>query len=619
MSSTRRPRARPLSAAQITKARRAHDRGEPLRSIADRLDCHFSTVSKALSRSSPTTALARRKPAGKVEVVRDDSPITTPPPRVEHRDLPLYDNRLWETVGAVRSALTQLNEGEFEAAALMVDAMLADDRVSGVWSCRADGLTALPLDMRVPLGLEKDARAKAIAEDAERLWQNMAPESAIAELLKWGRFLGVGLAEKVYAEGSWVPRLKVWHPRFIRWNKDKRCFSVLTADSSFLDLDPTDINVRRKWVFYCPYGMDRGWMNGRVRPLSIPWLTHGFTWRDHNRYNEVMGLMIRKVKVPQTWDPTEVKRALSELARLASESVVRCPVDEAGKGFDVELLEAKNNGWENFTSLASRAEVAIAVVLLGQNLTTEVGDKGSRAAAQVHERVRQDVIQSDSETLSTCLHDQVMGDWAEFVYGDRNLAPWPTWDIVPPRDAMQEGTALRAVAEAFLTFRKAKLKVDYHKMAERYGVPLLIEEGEAVEDWEDPTVEVAKIKASAVVSAAEAKPAPAALPPRKIAASLAALDVPAGALRGQLYSDALRDDAAKKAGEMLSPFVARLLAVMGEAKSYEEIRVKVLEAFRDEAKPEEMATLLEHAMVLAGLNGMLSAREDDPQPAAEGT
>lgn len=429
----------------------------------------------------------------------------TKPPRQQYRDLPLYGYENWDSVDQVRAALSELDKGMFAQSAQMVDAMLADDRISGVWSCRADGLVGLPLEFRVPAGLEADNRAVQIAEDAEIAWQDIAPEQALTELLRWGRFLGLGLAEKIYDIGSWTPRLKVWHPRYVYWNWGTRTYHLITEDG-VLNLDHNDPTVRRKWVFYAPYGFQRGWVSARVRALAIPWLIRQWSWRDHARHNEVHGIPIRKLKVPTQWDPEDKNRALAEVAQLATESVVRCPVDDEGKGFDLELVEPQGNSWEAFTSLQARADTAIAVVLLGQNLTTEIADKGSRAAAQVHDRVRQDVIRSDSDSLGQCMRDQVLADWAEYNHGSRDLTPTPAWDIVPPRDELQLGNALSATAQALQTLRESGIPVDIVKLCQDVGIPL--EQGVEIPEYEDPALAVERERGKNQLAAAKAKPKP---------------------------------------------------------------------------------------------------------------
>jgi phage gp29-like protein len=322
--------------------------------------------------------------------------------------------------------------------------------------------------------------------------------------------------------------------------------------------------------------------------------------------------------VPAQWDDDEKQRAMSEIAQLASESVVRCPVDSEGKGFDIELVEPKNNSHDAFASIMAKADTAIAVVLLGQNLTTEISERGSRAAAQVHDRVRQDVIRSDAESLSDCLHDQYMIEWAAYNHGEPELAPWPVWDIVPPQDEQKAGTALRALMEAFLLARQSKIPFDYVKMSEGYGLPLL--PGKEIPEYTEPTVDVAKIKSESQADeegggggsdagddgAAEKKSRSAKGPSARVA-------LPAGALRGQIYSSGIADSLRAKAAPLLSPYLKKVLAAIDGAKGYEEIRQRVLDAFKAEKTPRDLARALEDAMRLCEMNGLLSVEEDSEE------
>src|SRR5690606_33678394 len=83
---------------------------------------------------------------------------------------------------------------------------------------------------------------------------------------------------------------------------------------------------------------------------------------------------------------------LSDMRAMASSAAVVVP-----DGWNIELLEAKVGSGEVFAKLIEWANKAMSVAVLGQNLTTDV-EGGSHAAAQVHENVRQDLIDSDAET-----------------------------------------------------------------------------------------------------------------------------------------------------------------------------------------------------------------------------
>jgi len=284
--------------------------------------------------------------------------------------------------------------------------------------------------------------------------------------------LGIGLAEVLWetSDGSWQPRLKVWHPSFLWWRWDTRSYWLNTQDGQV----EIPEGGSGKWLVYCPYGYYRGWMDGRVRPLSLPWLVRGWARRDWARYSEVHGIPAKKAIVPPTADVDQKSRFTRMLANLGSEPVIECEQGQDGNRFDYELVEAKANSWECFSRLLEHADTAIAVTLLGQNLTTEV-KQGSRAAAQVHNSVRRDFLRADAATLGRALRKGLLQPWARFNFGHEELAPRPAWGTEPPEDAAAEADALQKLAVALGAFQDAKLPVDLLALLREQGVPLLPE------------------------------------------------------------------------------------------------------------------------------------------------
>src|SRR5262249_43639204 len=108
---------------------------------------------------------------------------------------------------------------------------------------------------------------------------------------------------------------------------------------------------------------------------------------------------------------------------------------------------------------------------VGTNLPTEVvGAAGTGATAQ--HLVRQDYRKADNETVSTTLHDQALVYWAEWNFGDRNLAPWPKWDVDPPQDSAAISTVWKTIADAVVQFQNAGFRIDAADIQQRFGIPL---------------------------------------------------------------------------------------------------------------------------------------------------
>lgn len=348
------------------------------------------------------------------------------PDRKEHREL--WGRRLTTWTNSELTAARLLADGgTLSYAAELVDELRADSRVAGVLPQRVNGLLGLEIEFEASGDGRRRGRAVRALEADEDWWQ-IAPEHELADLQTWGLLLGVGLAELVWTtneRGRAIPRLKCWDPRALRFEWTTRRWLLRTADEE-IEVVPGG----GKWVLYTPYGASRPWAKGLWRALAKWWLLKGFALTDWARHSEMHGSPIRVGVAPEGSQPEDRENFADDLASLGSDTSLVAP-----PGYETKLLEAVAKTWEMFPKQIETANAELSILLVGQNLTSEV-QGGSFAAAKVHENVRDDLIRFDAEALTTALHDQVLTWWAEFNFGDPKLAPWPSWETKPPAAPM---------------------------------------------------------------------------------------------------------------------------------------------------------------------------------------
>jgi len=413
----------------------------------------------------------REKPAGSAY----DS--TRPEDRKDRRtDVPIVSFTDFDSVGQVKAALYQHERGNFSLSAQLIDRFFWDDRIKGVTDTRINALSGLPVSIDVA---DDDAGEDASANDPvckalRNSWPAMFPDAELKVLRRWGLYLGVGVGQLLWDTGDEArPRLKVWHPQYLYWRWDTRSFWITTMQGP-AEILPGD----KQWVLYTPYGYQLGWLDGLVRSLAIPFMCRQWAFRDWARSSEVHGLPIRGLVVPSEAKREDKDRALQDIAALGRESVVMLPRASDDDMFDLKLIEAAADSHKTFKELINQCNSSIAITLLGQNLTTEVSE-GSRAAAQVHDRVRGDFLKSDATSTAECLRDQVVKPWAQLNFGTApDDAPKPSWPVDPPEDKTDKSLALSQLATALQTFDTAAAPVDKRAVLEDYDVPLLSKEEE---------------------------------------------------------------------------------------------------------------------------------------------
>lgn len=391
------------------------------------------------------------------------------PPRDRTRLLyhPVQPLSSW-TVSRVRAALREHEEGNLSNSALLAEHMDRNPRIMAAVNTRVLGLLGLPLKVE-PSESDK-RRGKKVAKDLEKQWDVLAPEDTISELVRWAILLGVAFAEVVWTteQGRWTPTLMPIHPALCTWSDELRRWQVQTT-TGVVTIEPGD----GRWLVL-GYSRHRPWMRGIVRCLALEDKIRTEAVRDWARWSERHGIPIVLAKVPSAASEDDKQLYFDSIKTLGSGgTTVLAPQgsDENGS-FSLDLVEAKDGGWEGFQALLQTVADDAAIATLGQNLTQETKG-GSLAAAKVHDRVRGDYLEADATMEATCRYEQVDRPWALYNYGDADLAPWTCRDATPPEDQETKARTWKTVGDALVVWRSQGANVDIEAIAESCGLPLV--------------------------------------------------------------------------------------------------------------------------------------------------
>lgn len=202
---------------------------------------------------------------------------------------------------------------------------------------------------------------------------------------------------------------------------------------------------------------------GLLRPCSWLYVFKNFSIKDWLVFAESYGMPLRLGKVPDLQDQNAVKtmrEALHSLGSSASGIV--------SETMSIEFVEAEKRAsadiYKAFIELCERGQ---SKAVLGQTLTTEVGDKGSYAASKTHGEVRQDILEADCEQLSNTLRMQLIRPTVLFNFGEAfaQRLPWLKFKYELPED-------LNAQANRDKILVESGLRIPSAYMYNKYNIPV---------------------------------------------------------------------------------------------------------------------------------------------------
>lgn len=361
--------------------------------------------------------------------------------------------------GGINSILRAADNGDIRAQQnLYLEMQEKDAHIASVLQTRELALSGLDWQVQP---FSEDARDVAIAEFVDDVLSNtLSFDDAIAWLTT---AIGNGFAVseivwqygrdgKVRFEGLYGIRPQ----RFTFWNSyDPRL--ITEADPLYgEDLKPNKFIVH--------VGRSRSGLTNRagvLRTLVIYYMFKGFSLKDWSIYSEVFGMPIRLGKYPTNATEEDIQILKDAIAYLGSDAAA-----VVNDGMMIDLVETKRTGdgavYENFlTYLDNQASKCV----LGQTLTTDIGDTGSRAAAQVHDLVRQDLLEDDAKQLSQTLRTQLVRPLVQFNFGPDANIPWFRYNTEAEPDLAQEAIKDKTI------FVDMRLPVSLDHLYEKYRVP----------------------------------------------------------------------------------------------------------------------------------------------------
>jgi hypothetical protein len=400
----------------------------------------------------------------------------------------------FSTVDQVRGVITQLDQGNFRMPALLFERMLWNPRLRAVLETRLAGLISTEIRWEPARNTPDCQRAaKELTED----WKHIAASPMRKQMWQAALFLGFGLAQRVAdtaPSGRAIFKLRPYWAGFAQWYWARKAYRIITFDSGVTNASSPAVDPKmverfapslaervppaneQPWVIAEPFGVN-SYRSGLIHAAWRPWLGHEWATRDQARSSEKHGIGIIKATYPR--GEGEQHRAalqlwLRGLRAMGTEGNIPCEDRGEGEGkFNAEPFEFNGSGFQAISDTMSANAVALAILLLGHNLTTEIKGGGSYAAAGVADYIRDDKKFEDGDGEASYAVPQLVVPWSVANYGDPSLAPVAKYITDSPAVNLQRAQMINQLAMATAQLRANVPRADLEALAEEFRLPML--------------------------------------------------------------------------------------------------------------------------------------------------
>lgn len=334
--------------------------------------------------------------------------------------------REWVSVGLTPaklvSVLKTFDEGDLNQGVQLAEQMEEKDgHIYSVASTRRLALTGLDWEIVSAADVDnlkdRSSADKAAAFCRETLSAIESFEPVLEHLaLAVGRNLSV--AECVWGPDGLADLAVVPHCRlFYKTDDDAPELRILTKSESQygIRMEPA------KWIVHTPQCVSGLPMRGGLlRLTAAAYVAKAFSLKDWLVFVELFGMPIRVARYEPTATNDEKRELLTMLRSLGTDAAAIF-----SKAVDLEMKESsQKNGEAPFERVAKFFNAELSKAWLGQTLTTEVGDSGSRALGDVHDRVRGDLLAADIKAEGRTVRRDLLQPMTMFKFGPDCPVPY---------------------------------------------------------------------------------------------------------------------------------------------------------------------------------------------------
>ena len=255
-----------------------------------------------------------------------------------------------------------------------------------------------------------------------------------------------------------------WKIDDLRW-RDQRAFQVSEEDGSTLALRVDGSSAGEplapwKWVVHTLWSTSGPLVRrGLVRPLAVAYAIKHLGVGAWLTFAELFGIPMRLGKYAPGAPESEITALEDAVRAMGADASGVMPSTMA-----IEITDAigKGNTGDVHAKLVAWAEAQQSKAILGQTMTADSGS--SLSQAQVHDKVRRDILIADARALEATFTRDVMRPWIDINYGPRAAYPQLVCVTDEPED-------IESFTRAALPWVQAGLEVEASVVRDRLGLP----------------------------------------------------------------------------------------------------------------------------------------------------
>jgi phage gp29-like protein len=334
---------------------------------------------------------------------------------------PWFDDatRTYPTFGLspshVLALLQAADQGHPQQQFELFDEMLQKwPRLTAVEATRRLALTGL--EWEVHPGSDGDDAARAVADDCTQTLLRLEDWPAVLDHLASAIGYGIAVAELVWADGQLVDLVPVPPSRLISDPQVPGQLAVRTAEAPStgvpLAAEPW------KWLVHRPRArMERPFEGGLLRASTLLYVAQNLSFKDWLIYSQVAGMPARIARFDPGTPEADKRALLRLLEQLGTDAVAAF-----SKNVDLQFIDP-GSGPRPYGPLQDYCNTEVTILWLGQHLTTDIRQSGSRAAADVHDRVREDLLVHDIADEGRSVRRDLLTPLVRTRFGDRAAVP----------------------------------------------------------------------------------------------------------------------------------------------------------------------------------------------------